>query len=261
MTVNIDLSDETVLVTGAGRGIGAEIARTFARAGANVVLAARTESELRSTADELESDYEVEALAVPTDLTAVEEIEALIEHSVAEFGTPTVLVNNAGANISGNPVDHTPDEIDTMLDVNIRGLFLLTQRWAEAFRDSDRQAGRIVNVSSIVADLGVPAMTLYAGTKAAVRSITQGFAAELANDGVTVNSVSPGLTRVDRTEAVMDEHGNDLFEYDRIPLGRVGEPQDTANACLFFASDLADYVTGVDLLVDGGVEFTAGLYK
>jgi len=261
MTVTIDLSGKTALITGAGRGIGAEIAHTFARAGSDVILAARTESELHSTAEEIESQYGVDALAVPTDLTATEDIEALIEHSVANLGTPTILINNAGANISGNPIEHTVGEIDTMLDVNIRGLFVLTQRWAEAFQNSDYTDGRVINVSSIVADLGIPAMTLYAGTKAAVRSITQGFAAQLAGDGITVNSVSPGLTRVGRTEAVMDEHGSDLFEYDRIPLNRVGEPEDTANACLFFASGLSTYVTGVDLLVDGGVEFTAGLYK
>lgn len=261
MTVSIDLSDETAIVTGAGRGLGEETARTLAAAGANVVVAARTESELRSVTEEIESDHDVGALAVPTDLTALDDIESLVEESVAEFGTPTILVNNAGANIAGDPLEHTVDEVDTMLDVNVRGLFLLTQRWAEAFRDSPRESGRVINVSSVIADLGVSQMTLYGGTKSAVRAISRGFASRLAADGVTVNSVSPGLMRVDRTETVMDEHGDDLFEFERIPLGRVGEPADTANACLFFASDLARYVTGVDLLVDGGTAFTAGLYR
>jgi NAD(P)-dependent dehydrogenase (short-subunit alcohol dehydrogenase family) len=119
----------------------------------------------------------------------------------------------------------------------------------------------VINISSIAAELGVPAMTLYAGTKSGARGITRGFAAALAPDGVTVNSVSPGLTRVGRTEGVIDEHGDQLFDFDRIPLGRIGEPRDTADVCVFLASDLAGYVTGVDILVDGGVAFTAGLYK
>lgn len=261
MGITIDLKDETALITGAGRGLGAEIARTFADAGANIVTTARTKSELYSLVEAIESDYDVKATAVPADLSKPEDIKMIIDESVSEFDVPTILINNAGANISGDPLEHTVDEINSIINVNIRGLFLLTQFWAEAFRESSRDRGRVINVSSIIADLGVPPMTLYGGTKSAVRAISQGFAAALAEDGITVNSVSPGLTRVDRTEAVMQEHGSELFDLDRIPMGRVGEPQDTANACLFFASTLADYVTGVDLLVDGGVEFTAGLYR
>jgi NAD(P)-dependent dehydrogenase (short-subunit alcohol dehydrogenase family) len=261
MSIEIDLSGNSVLVTGAGRGLGKRIAHRFAEAGADVVGAARTESELEALAEEIEAEHGVDVLPVPTDLADVDDIQNLIESAVEAFGAPEILVNNAGANIAGPPLNHTADEIDTMLGVNVRGLFLVTQYWARAFQDSPLKEGRVINVSSVVADLGVPAMTLYGGTKAAVRAITQGFAAELAGDGVTVNSVSPGLTRVDRTEVVMDEHGDELFAMDRIPLGRVGEPEDIADACLFFASDLASYVTGEDLLVDGGVEFTAGLYK
>lgn len=261
MSITIDLSGKSVIVTGAGRGLGERISHRFAEAGADVVAAARTESELEALADEIESEHGVEVLPVPTDLTNVDDIQRLVEESVGAFGTPEILVNNAGANIAGPPLEHTVAEIDTMLDVNVRGLFLLTQYWARALQDSPLKGGRVINVSSVIADLGVSAMTLYAGTKSAVRGITRGFAAELAADGVTVNSVSPGLTRVDRTETVMAEHGDDLFDMERIPIQRVGEPNDTADACVFFASDLAGYVTGADLVVDGGVEFTAGLYK
>lgn len=261
MSIEIDLSGESVIVTGAGRGLGKTISHRLAEAGANIVGAARTESELVGLAEEIERDHGVDVLPVQTDLTEEDDIQNLVEEAVAEFGTPGILVNNAGANIAGPPLSHSVDEINTMLDVNVRGLFVLTQYWAQAFQDSPRESGRVINISSVIADLGVPAMTLYGGTKTAIRAITRGFAADLAADGVTVNTVSPGLMRVDRTEAVMDEQGDELFEMDRIPLGRIGESIDTANACLFFASSLADYVTGADLLVDGGVEFTAGLYK
>lgn len=261
MSVIIDLSGTSVVVTGAGRGLGRHIAHRFAEAGADIVGAARTESELEALEEDIEGEYDVEVRPVPTDLTDEDDVQNLVTEAVEAFGTPEILINNAGANIAGPPLDHTVEEIDTMLDVNVRGLFLLTQYWARAFQDSPLKGGRVINISSVIADLGVPAMTLYAGTKAAVRAITRGFAADLADDGVTVNSVSPGLTRVDRTETVMEEHGDELFDMDRIPRGRVGDPEDTADACLFYASDLAGYVTGTDLVVDGGVEFTAGLYK
>ncbi len=261
MSVSIDLTGTSVLVTGAGRGLGKRIAERFAEAGADVVGAARTESELQTLKAEIEDEHGVEVLPVRTDLTDEVDIQNLIEEAIGAFSTPEILINNAGANIAGPPLDHSVEEIDTMLDVNVRGLFLLTQYWAQAFQDSPLKGGRVINVSSVIADLGVPAMTLYGGTKGAVRAITKGFAADLADDGVTVNSVSPGLTRVDRTEIVIEEHGDELFEMDRIPQGRVGDPVDTANACLFYASTLASYITGTDLIVDGGVEFTAGLYK
>jgi NAD(P)-dependent dehydrogenase (short-subunit alcohol dehydrogenase family) len=261
MTIQLDLSDEIAIITGGGRGIGEEIVHAFAEAGADVVVAARSEDEISQVAEAARTEHDADAVAVPTDLADSDEIAALVDATAEEFGTPSILVNNAGANIAGPPLEMTPDEVDTMLSVNIRGLFLLSQAFGQAVRESSLESGRVINISSVVADLGVPAMTVYAGTKSAVQGLTRGMAAELASDGVTVNSISPGLVRIERTEQVMEEHGDELFDFDRIPLGRVGRPQDIANTCLFFASDLAEYVTGEDLLVDGGVEFTAGLYK
>lgn len=256
--MEIRLDDHTAIVTGAGRGIGEEIAMTFAEAGADLAVAARTEAEIEAVAERAREEHGVETVAVPTDLADADDIEALVETTREELATPTVLVNNAGANLVGPPLEHTPEEIDTMLDVNVRGLFLLSQEFALAFREADLETGRIVNVSSLVAELGVSIMSLYGGTKAGVNGVTRGLAAELAPE-ITVNAVSPGLTRIARTEAVMDN--DELFDFDRIPLQRVGVPEDTADACVFLASDFADYITGEELLVDGGVRFTAGLYK
>lgn len=258
--MNVELQNCTAIVTGAGRGIGAEIARTFAAAGADVVAAARTESEIEATVEVVES-HGVDGLAVPTDLTDVGDIDRLVDRTVDTFGTPEVLVNNAGANLSRAPVEQTPEEVGTMLGVNLRGLFVLTQRFARRFRESDADAGRVVNVSSIAAHVGVPAMAFYGGTKAAINGLTRGFAGALADDGVTVNSVSPGLTRVGRTEDFIDAQDAETLAFDRIPLDRVGRPEDVADACLFLASDHASYITGEDLRVDGGVGFTAGLYR
>lgn len=260
MTVDIDLSGRTVIVTGAGRGIGETIATTFAEAGADVVAAARTEDEIDDTVETVE-EHGVRGLAVPTDLRSVDDIDELIETAIDSFGVPDILVNNAGVNLTGPPLEHTTEEVDTMLDVNLRGLFLLSQRFGQVIRESDRESGRIINISSLTSKLGVPNMTLYAGTNAGINAITRGLAAELASDGVTVNAVVPGLIGIQRIEELVEQEGDEIYDLDRIPLGRLGDAQHVADAVLFFASDLAEYVTGENLNVDGGVAFTAGLYK
>jgi len=203
----------------------------------------------------------VRAVAVPTDLSSEADAEALVTATTEAFGTPDILINNAGANIVKPPLELSVEEIDTMLDVNVRGLFLLSRAFGRELRNSETDSGRIINISSLTAHLGVPAMAMYSGTKSGVIGMTRGLAAAFAGDGVTVNSVSPGLTRIDRTEAVIEEKAGEVFELDRIPVGRIGEPEDTAAACLYLASDDASYVTGIDLPVDGGVCFTAGLYR
>lgn len=259
MVLELDLTDKTAIVTGAGRGIGKKIATQFGAAGADVVLAARTASEIEATAEDVEAEG-VSALAVPTDLSDPDDIDTLVETTEAEFGAPEILINNAAANLANDPLEQTVGEVDTMLDVNLRGLFLLSQRVANAMLNADIDSGRIVNVSSVVGHLGVPAMTVYSGTKAGVYGITRGLAAELSPHGITVNCVSPGMIRVDRIETLMAEKG-ELYDLDRIPTGRLGEPEEIADACIFLASGRAEYVTGIDFRVDGGVAITAGLYR
>lgn len=259
--MDVTLPGETAIVTGAGRGIGAVIADQFAEAGANVVAAARTESEIEATARRCREAHGVDAVAVPTDLKRVDDVDALMDEAIAAFGSPGILVNNAAENLTNLPLEQPLEEVDIMLETNVRGLFVLTQRFARAFRDADHDSGRIVNVASVAGQLGVPAMTLYGGTKAGVYGITRGFAAALAPEGITVNSVTPGLVGIERIQRLIEEKGDEIYDLDRIPLGRLGEPEDIANACLFLASEQAGYVTGEDIRIDGGVAFTAGLYK
>jgi NAD(P)-dependent dehydrogenase (short-subunit alcohol dehydrogenase family) len=264
VSMEFDLSGKTAIVTGAGRGIGEEIAHTFAECGANIVAAARTESEITATVDDVESEYGVDGLAVPTDLRDVDEIEALVEASVAEFGQSEILVNNAALNLTNPPEQQTLEEVDAMIDVNFKAVFVLTQRWREQFVDSDAQRGRVINVSSNSALFGIPAMTFYGGTNAGVLALTRGFAGTMAHEGVTVNAVIPGLTKVGRIEELLAKQ--DRGEIERIhrmeehPLQRAAEPKEIAFAALYFAHDLADYTTGTSLVVDGGLEVTRPLY-
>lgn len=262
--MELDLSGKTAVITGAGRGIGEQIAHTFAEAGANVVAAARSEGEIEDTVATIEAEYGVEGLAVPTDLRDPAEIEALVEATVAEFGGSEILVNNAGLNLTNVPADQTIEEVDAMMDVNLKAIFLLSRRWAEQFRGLDAEHGRIINIASISALFSIPAMTFYGATKAGVNGLTRGFALTLAEDGITVNSVTPGLTAVDRIEELIAKQ--DRGEIDRIhkldehPLKRAADPEEIAYACLFLAYDLADYITGTDILVDGGLELVRPMY-
>lgn len=253
-----DLRDQTTVVTGAGRGIGEEIARQFGASGANVVAAARTEQEIEATVEEVRAAGG-DGLAVPTDLRDVQDIDRLVDRTVEAFGPPDVLVNNAAAHYAGNPLERPVADVDTMLDVNLRAMFLLSQRFATERVDAGETGGRIVNVSSIVGAVGVRGMVMYSATKGGVYGMTRALAAELAPHEITVNSVSPGLTRVERIERLLEEH-SELYDPDDIPLNRLAEPSDIAAACRFLASDAAAYVTGVDLPVDGGVRMTAALY-
>jgi NAD(P)-dependent dehydrogenase (short-subunit alcohol dehydrogenase family) len=258
--LSVDLSDSTALVTGASQGIGEEITYHMAESGANVVGAARSEENLQDTIDTAEAEYGVEGLAVPTDLQEEVEIEALLEEAIAEFGVPDILVNNAGVFPVGPALEMDTEDIDLMLDVNNRAVILLTMKWGQAYRESDLESGRVINISSVFNNVVSPTLLVYGSTKLHVRGITMGFAAELARDGVRVNSVSPGI--IDSGD--WGREGLEEFPFigdlDRIPVGRPGRTDDVANACLYLASDAAEYMSGADILIDGGVSYTAGLY-
>ena len=258
--LSVDLTGSTTIVTGASYGIGEEIAYHFADSGSNVVGIARSEDELEETIEAVEDEYGVTGLAIPADLRDEAQIEAALQTAIDELGVPDILVNNAGVYPSGPALEMDTDDIDEMLDVNNRALILLSMKWGKAFRESDHDSGRIVNISSVFNNVTSPLLLVYGSTKFHVRGITMGFAAELARDGVTVNTVSPGITNSHDWSIEELNEFDWLGDLDRIPVGRVGEPQDVANACLYLASDAADYMTGADILIDGGVAFTAGLY-
>lgn len=262
--MELDLSGKTAVITGAGRGIGRAITHTFAGAGANVVAAARTESEIEAVADDVTEEYGVEALAVPTDLRDLDDVEALVERTVDTFGRSEVLLNNAAQNLTNPPEAQTVEEVRAMTEVNLEAVFYLTRRWAAQFRASEADSGRVINIASNSALFGVPAMTYYGATNAGVRAMTRAFAVHLARDGVTVNSVTPGLTRTDRIDDLLRQQ--DRGEIERIhrleehPLGRPGEPEEVAYACLCLADGHASYINGTDVLVDGGLEATSRMY-
>lgn len=257
----IDLSDRTAIVTGASRGLGETTAIRLAEAGANVVGTARSEDDLAKTIETVES-HGTDGLGVRADMADFDDLERVMDETVAEFGTPHILVNNAGTFHATPPLEQSFDEIDEMIDVNMRGLMRMSQLFANEFTDSDlEEGGRIINISSNTANVGVPVWMGYSATKGAVLSITRTLALEVVQEGMTVNTVIPGTIRTPGVEQDIEERGDDLYVWPGNPMGELGEPEDIANACLYLASDLASYVNGSEITVDGGVTITSSWYS
>ena len=239
------LTDKIALVTGASRGIGAAAARLFAREGATVVLAARTEAALKDLADEIPgSSY------VVTDLGDTASIERAVATVLDRHGRLDVAFNNAGVGVPPHPIaDFPEDDFDLVLRVNLKGVFYAVSAEVKAMTGG----GAIVNTSSVGSLIGNPALPAYGAAKRAVNSITESAAVTYAPAGIRVNAIAPGLTL---TEMVDDWNRHDPGVIDRIvantPLGRAADPAEIAEAAAWLLSDRSSFVTGVVLPVTGG---------
>ncbi len=245
------MDDRVAVVTGGGRGIGAGIARSFAEAGASVVVAARRVDEIEEVAASIR-DAGGRAVAQPTDVTDHQALEALARRAIEEFGSLTTWVNNAGGSPMRMPAAELPiEEWHRTIDLNLTSLYVASRI---AFERMD--SGSIINISSGAGSGPVPGSAHYGAAKAGVNSLTQTLSAEFA-PSVRVNGVAPGaiptevmLTAVGRTEDQLDE----LLEEWNIPLGRLGTPEDIGAACVYLASDAASWVSGETLRVGGGAK-------
>ncbi|MFB6105731.1 MAG: SDR family NAD(P)-dependent oxidoreductase [Halobacteriaceae archaeon] len=252
------LDGRTAFVTGASQGIGREIAETLAREGANVVLAARSDG-IYETADRV--DDPERTLPVETDVTDESSVRESVAAAVEAFGGVDCLVNNAGIAGPTAPVEDVERaDWDRTLAVNVTGAYLCAKHAAPHLRASD--CGSVVNVSSISGKRPLPERTPYAASKMALVGLTRTLAFELGEDGVTVNAVSPGATRGPRIDAVVEAQaeaeGVSVEEARRrrfdepAAIGRLVDPEDTAEMVAFLASEKARHVTAQDVSVDGG---------
>lgn len=249
-----DLTGKVAIVTGGGKGIGREIALGLAEAGASIVVAARTTSEIEDVAKQIVC-VGGKAKAQTTDLTLTDQIDALVDAAVDAFGRVDILVNNAARSFFRPLIDLREDGFDKIFDTNVKGTFLLSRAAAKMMMRHG--GGRIVNVTSVAAERGGPMMGIYNASKAAVKMLTMCMATEWAPLNILVNAVGPGMTRTHFSQPIWANPEMERQLVSRIPQGRLAEPQDIVGAVLFLCSDGARFVTGQTIYVDGGALATS----
>ena len=241
--------NQVAVVTGAGRGIGHAIAVRLAKEGARVASVSRTEANAQRTADEINANRADAAKAYAVDVADQDAVQEAAAKIFAEFGRVDILVNNAGVTRDGLSMRMSMEDWDTVLNTNLKGAFNFTQA---VMRPMIKQrSGRIINISSIAGLTGNAGQANYSASKAGLIGLTKTLARELASRGITVNAVAPGLIETDMTTVLSDEIRQAILQ--KVPLGKLGEPEDIAGAVAYLASPEAKYITGQVLTVDGGM--------
>jgi 3-oxoacyl-[acyl-carrier protein] reductase len=242
------MKGQTAVITGGGRGIGKAIAESFARRGANIVVADVILDIAREAADEI-SSLGVKTLPLKADVSKAAEVSAMFESAVKEFQRVDVLVNNAGITRDGLLMRMSEEDWDAVMAINLKGTFLCCK---DAVRIMAKQRyGRIINISSVVGFMGNAGQANYTASKAGVIGLTKTIAREYASRGVTVNAVAPGFIKTAMTDALPENIKNEMMKI--IPLARFGTIEDVAEAVAFFASAGAGYITGQVIHVNGGM--------
>jgi 3-oxoacyl-[acyl-carrier protein] reductase len=242
------LSDKVAIVTGASRGIGRLIALALAAKGAKVIASARNTEALQELVAEIKS-LGGDAAAISGDVALEEDAISLVKQTIETYGQVDILVNNAGITRDGLLMRMKSADWDAVIDTNLKGAFLCTRAVAKSM--SKQRSGRIINISSVVGEMGNAGQANYCASKAGLLGLTKSVARELASRNVTVNAITPGFITTEMTEEMSDKAREAMTA--QIPLGRPGTSEDVANAVIFLASDQSAYITGQVLGVNGGM--------
>lgn len=244
----MDFKGKTALITGSTRGIGKAIAVEFAKRGADVVITGRDRKTAETVAKAIEVDFGVKAIGINLDLSG--DISSSVEEILeATGGKIDILVNNAGITKDTLFIRMKQEDWDTVINTNLTGTFKITQGIVKNM--IKQRYGRIINISSIIGFIGNIGQVNYSTTKAGLIGFTKSLAKEVASRNITVNAVAPGFIETDMTEVLPADIKENYLK--QIPLGRFGKPEDVANVVLFLASDLAGYITGEVIHVNGGM--------
>jgi 3-oxoacyl-[acyl-carrier protein] reductase len=244
----MELKGKIALVTGAAQGIGKAVTLLLARHGADVIVADVNLEKAEETAREVQSLGQ-QSMAVKLDVTRLQDVEATIEAALQRFGKIDILINNAGIARDKLILRMTEEDWDAVLAVNLKGTFNCTKVVIKHM--SKQRSGKIVNIASVVGEMGNPGQANYAASKAGVIGFTKTIAREFAQRGINVNAIAPGYIQTPMTDALPEKAKEDLKRM--IPMERLGQPEDVAQAVLFLVSEASGYVTGNVLKVNGGI--------
>lgn len=244
----IELNNKVAVVTGSGRGIGKAIALKLAQAGAKVVISDINEETVNETVNEFKAQG-LEAIGVPANVTVAEDCTKLMDEAVKNFGALDILVNNAGITKDGLIIRMDESDWDAVIAVNLKGVYLCSKAAIKIMMK--KKTGNIINLASVVGITGNAGQANYSATKGAVISLTKTLAKEYASRKIRVNAIAPGFIQSEMTDKIPEKERNAMIS--TIPLKRLGQPEDIADAALFLASDLASYVTSQVIVVDGGM--------
>jgi 3-oxoacyl-[acyl-carrier protein] reductase len=239
---------KNAIVTGSGRGIGKAIARRLAKSGLNVVVSDIMFEQAQETSQELEK-MGIKSFPIKTDVSKTEEVLALVNSTVEQWGSVDFLVNNAGITRDNISVRMSEEEWNMVIDVNLKGTFLCSQAVAKEMMK--KRFGRIVNISSVSGILGTPGQANYASSKAGIIALTKSMARELGARNITINAVAPGFVLTEMTEQLPEKIKEGYLA--QIPLKRAGTPDDIAEVVNFLVSPSASYITGTVINISGGL--------
>ncbi|GAE27180.1 3-oxoacyl-[acyl-carrier protein] reductase [Halalkalibacter wakoensis JCM 9140] len=246
-----DLTGKVALVTGGGRGLGKQIAEALAEAGCHMAICSRKLENCQETADQL-GEKGVKTLALACDVTSKDDVKAVVNKVLSQFGRIDILVNNSGATWGATVEDMPAEAWDKVMNVNVKGTFLMSQEVGKSM--IQKGSGKIINIASVAGLKAEPEEVLnaigYSTSKAAVIHFTKDLARKWAKHQVYVNSIAPGFFPTTMTKAVLDRKGKDIVSH--IPLKRIGDENMLKGAALYLASSASDFVTGQTLVVDGG---------
>ncbi|HEX2953376.1 MAG TPA: 3-oxoacyl-[acyl-carrier-protein] reductase [Bacillota bacterium] len=247
--MDLGLKDKVALVTGSARGLGRAIAERFAAEGAKLAITDINEAMAQTTANEIAQQYGVEVIALKHDVASEESSKEVVKAIVGRFSRIDILVNNAGVTRDARMMMMKMDDWDLVLKINLTGAFVCSKLVSKQMLKQN--SGSIVNIASIVGQIGNIGQANYSASKAGLIGLTKTTARELAARGITVNAIAPGYIQSDMTHGLSEEVTQKFME--QIPMARYGTPNDVADAALFLVSNLAKYITGQVINVDGGM--------